>query len=306
MGLFINPLPVRINIGEEGVEASIRRIHAQLADLLRHEHATWARARRCSGVPAPAPLFSALLNYRHSGGAGQARSAGTAQAWEGIRWLGAEERTNYPFTLSVDDLGQGFVLDAKTPASIGPMRICEYMRTALESLTHALERDPEKAVRTLPVIPAAERHRVLYEWNNTSAEFPSDKCVHQLFEEQVAKTPDAVAVVFEEEELSYAELNRRANRLAHYLRELGVVPDARVALCVERRFEMIVALLAVLNAGGAYVPLDPAYPPEQLRFMLQDSQPLALLTHKHLDQLLAGLDDNLPVHDIPDPDLCNP
>ena len=107
--------------------------------------------------------------------------------------------------------------------------------------------------------------------------FASDRCVHQLFEEQAARTPHAVAVVYENEELSYGELNRQANRLAHYLRELGVRPDMRVALCVERSLEMIVGLLAVLKAGGAYVPLDPGYPVERLRFMLEDAEPAALL-----------------------------
>ena len=119
------------------------------------------------------------------------------------------------------------------------------------------------------------------------ADYPSGKCVHQLFEEQVAKSPDAVAVVFEDDSLSYAELNRRANQLAHYLRGLGVKPDDRVAICAERSLEMVVALLAVLKAGGAYVPLDPAYPPERLRFMIEDSAPLALLTQSHLRALLA-------------------
>ena len=117
----------------------------------------------------------------------------------------------------------------------------------------------------------------------------------------MAKTPDAVAVVFEEESLSYAELNRRANQLAHYLRELGVRPDDRVAICVERGLEMIVALLAVLKAGGAYVPLDPAYPVERLRFMLEDSEPVALLTQGHLAESFAGLQDGLPVLDLTAP-----
>ena len=146
MGLFINTLPVRISIGDEGVEASVRRTHALLADLLRHEHASLALAQRCSAVPAPAPLFSALLNYRHSPRCGSRRPRPRdVQAWEGIRGLRGEERTNYPFTLSVNDLGEGFSLDAQTPASIGPMRICEFMRTALEALVDALETAPATA-----------------------------------------------------------------------------------------------------------------------------------------------------------------
>src|SRR5207253_10353501 len=113
MGLFINTLPLRLTIGDESAETAARRAHTLLADLLRHEHASLALAQRCSGVPAPAPLFSALLNYRHSSGAAQARSAEAMKAWEGIRWLRSQERTNYPLTLSVDDLGEGFMLTAQ-------------------------------------------------------------------------------------------------------------------------------------------------------------------------------------------------
>ncbi|WP_216847038.1 non-ribosomal peptide synthetase, partial [Granulicella sp. L60] len=153
MGLFINTLPVRIQIGAEGVEAAVRRTHALLADLLRHEHASLALAQRCSAVLAPAPLFSALLNYRHSPDAVPSEEALLAR--EGMKWLRREERTNYPFTLSVDDLGEGFSLGAQTPLSVGPMRMCEYMQTALESLAEALEISPATSVRALDVLPKA-------------------------------------------------------------------------------------------------------------------------------------------------------
>jgi amino acid adenylation domain-containing protein len=298
MGLFMNTLPVRIQIGEEGVGASVRQAHAQLADLLHHEHASLAVAQRCSAVAAPLPLFSALLNYRHSTGVAQPPSEERRRAWEGICGLYGEERTNYPLTLSVDDLGEGFALTAQVEASIGPMRICEFMRTALESLVEALETSPATAVRGLEVLPDSERYRVLYEWNRTEVEYPRDKCIHELFEEQVRERPEAVAVVFEEASLSYGELNRRANRLAHYLRGLGVQADARVAICVERSLEMIVAVLGVLKAGGAYVPLDPGYPEERLRYMLADSAPVALLTQGHLEGLFRGLGDGVPVIDL--------
>src|SRR5208282_6638367 len=132
LGLFINTLPVRIRVGEEGVEASAWATHTQLADLLRHEHASLALAQRCSAVPASAPLFSALLNYRHSSNMARKPSAEAVRAWEGIEELYAGKgRTNYPFTLSVDDLGEGFTLTAQVSAVIGPMRVCEFMHTAL-------------------------------------------------------------------------------------------------------------------------------------------------------------------------------
>lgn len=143
-----------------------------------------------------------------------------------------------------------------------------------------------------------ERQKVLYEFNATEVRYPGDRCIHELFEEQAAKTPDAVAVVFEGREMSYSRLNRRANRLAHHLRGLGVKPDARVAICAERGFEMVIGLLAILKAGGAYVPLDPEYPAGRLRFMVEDSAPVALLTQSHLKAQFADLDRQVPVIDM--------
>jgi amino acid adenylation domain-containing protein len=131
------------------------------------------------------------------------------------------------------------------------------------------------------------------EWNDTESEYPSDKCIHQLFEEQVERTPDAVAVVFEEQQLTYRELNARANQLANYLKKLGVKPEVLVGICVERSLEMVVGLLGILKAGGAYVPLDPAYPKERLALVVSDSQMSLLLTQKSLLGRLPAHQSNL-------------
>ncbi|HEY4974377.1 MAG TPA: AMP-binding protein, partial [Steroidobacteraceae bacterium] len=248
LGMFINTLPVRIRLGDGGVEAVARRTHASLAGLVAHEHAPLALAQRCSAVPAPLPLFSALLNYRHTA-AGPAVMAQAAEAWAGIEDLGSEERTNYPLTLSVDDFGDGFGLTVQAVSGIDAALVCGYVHRALESVVEALEQDPSRPLRSLEMLPAEERHRLLVEWNATEAEYPRQKCIHELFEAQVERTPDAVAVVHEDHELSYRELNARANRLAHHLRALGVGPDDRVAICVERSFEMMIGLLAILKAG---------------------------------------------------------
>ncbi|MGH7459189.1 MAG: condensation domain-containing protein, partial [Longimicrobiaceae bacterium] len=194
-GLFINTLPVRIRVGEAGAAESVRRVHVQLARLLRHEHASLALAQRCSGVAAPAPLFSALLNYRHSERAGEALTGEAVEAWEGVQYLGGSERTNYPFGLSVDDLGEGFSLNAQVARPVDPECICSYMHTALEALVEALERAPATPVRCLDVLPESERRRLLVEWNATAAEYPREACVHELFEAQAAQRPDAIAVV---------------------------------------------------------------------------------------------------------------
>jgi amino acid adenylation domain-containing protein len=297
-GMFINTLPILVEIGEEGAEASVRAVHGLLAELLRHEHAPLALAQRCSGVPAPAPLFTSMLNYRYS----NSSDVGAALVGKGVELLGTEERTNYPVTLSVDDLGEGFGLTAQTLPSVGAERLCGFMRTALEGLADALERAPGTAVRHIDVLGDAERHRVVGEWNATEAAYPQERCIHELFEDQVRRTPDAVAVVFGDERLSYGELNARANRLAHYLRGLGVKPDDRVAICVERSLEMMVGLLAILKAGGAYVPLDPVYPAERLSYMLADSRPKAVLTHAparaSLDTALGAIGADMSVVDF--------
>ncbi|HEX9935555.1 MAG TPA: amino acid adenylation domain-containing protein, partial [Longimicrobium sp.] len=296
MGPLINTLPMRIGVGEEGAEAAVRRTHALLADLLRHEHASLSLAQRCSGVAAPAPLFTSLLNYRYSGETGRSQDAGQAgEAGEGIRGIGAQERTNYPLMLSVDDMGEKFGLSAQVAAPAQAERVCRMMHTALAGLVEALEAAPGRAIGSIDVLPEAERRQVVEEWNATDAEYPAGACIHELFEAQAERTPGAVAVVFEGEELTYAELNRRANRLAHHLRERGVGPDVRVGICVERGLEMVVGLLGVLKAGGAYVPLDPGQPAERLAYMLADSAPAAVLTQR---ELRDRVETDVPVIDL--------
>ncbi|API55157.1 non-ribosomal peptide synthetase (plasmid) [Rhizobium leguminosarum] len=275
MGLFMNTLPLRLDLDETGVEESVRIAHARLAELLSHEHASLALAQRCSDIAAPAPLFSALLNYRHNTPA--MAGEGTSDVLSGMEWLGDEERTNYPLTLSVDDFGQELGLTADAVEPISADRICGYMQRALEQLVDALEQAPDRPVRELDILPAEERSYLLEELNRTEADYPLDLCVHALFEAQVRRAPDAVALVFEEQSISYGALNADANRLAHHLIGLGVRPDQPVAICLERSPAMVVGLLAILKAGGAYVPLDPAYPSGRLRQLLDDAGPRLLL-----------------------------
>jgi non-ribosomal peptide synthetase component F len=177
MGIFMNTLPVRIRVGEEGAENSVLRTHRLLAELLQHEHASLALAQRCSAVPAPTPLFSALLNYRHSPEVGKPLSWKKKRAWEGIQSLDGEERNNYPVTLSVNDHGGQFQLVAQVESSIGAQRVCQYMHRAMESLVEALEDEPERPLCKLDVLPEKERREILHEWNATEAEYPKDKCI---------------------------------------------------------------------------------------------------------------------------------
>ncbi|WP_245508903.1 AMP-binding protein, partial [Bradyrhizobium nanningense] len=275
MGLFINTLPLRLDLDGTAVEASVRTTHARLAELLAHEHASLALAQRCSAVAAPAPLFSALLNYRHNTPA--AVSASADDVMSGVEWLGEEERTNYPLSLSVEDFGEALGLTAQVAEPISADRICGYMQRALEQLSEALEHAPSTPVRELDILPADERAYLLEELNRTAAPYPAEQCIHELFEAQVRQAPNAVAVVYQDQRVSYGELNARANQLAHHLIALGVKPDQPVAICVARSVAMVVGLLAILKAGGAYLPLDPAYPPARLRQVLDDAAPRALL-----------------------------
>jgi amino acid adenylation domain-containing protein len=166
------------------------------------------------------------------------------------------------------------------------VRMAQHFRALAQACTD----DANRPLGGLPILSEEER-RVLIEWNATQTGCPSERCIHQLFETQVEKTPDAIALVFEGEQLSYGELNSRANALAHYLQKLGVGSNVIVGLCATRSIEMIVGLLGILKAGAAYLPLDPVYPRERLAFMLDDAQAPVLLT-------LASLVDGLPPHTV--------
>ncbi|MGH7580839.1 MAG: non-ribosomal peptide synthetase, partial [Gemmatimonadales bacterium] len=159
-----------------------------------------------------------------------------------------------------------------------------------EKLLEEVAADPDRRVSALPLLPQEERTRLLVGWNATAAEYAEDRPIHRLFEEQAARTPQAVALAAGAEQLTYRELDRRANRLAHHLRARGVGPDVRVGICLERSPHLIVALLGVLKAGGAYVPLDPSYPQERLRFLLRDAEVAVLLTEGRLRESLPSGD----------------
>jgi amino acid adenylation domain-containing protein len=282
----IDVVPVRVLAADDSAECSLRRMHELLAELAHHQRALPALAESCGSFSLRELRISSLFLYR--------RGRKRRDPREELVRPGFEAHGDYPFKLSVDDLGGEWKLTARAPASVGGLRLCHLMRTTLVSLADVLEREPATPVYRLEVMPEEERSRVLTTWNNTETPFPSDKCIHELIEEQVSRRPHAVALVYEDTELTYLELNQWANRLAHYLRAIGVKPDTRVAICVERGFEMIVGMLAVFKAGGCYVALDPAYPVERLSFQLQDCSPVALLTLSHLDGHFSAAADMVP------------
>ena len=195
--------------------------------------------------------------------------------------------SKFDLTLAVIDTGEGLNASFEYATALFDAGTIERLAGHYCTLLEGIVADPERRLSELPLLGEAERRRILVEWNQTAADYPRDRLLHELFEDRAAQTPAATAVVFEDAQLAYGELNARANQLAHHLRSLGVGPDALVGICVERSLEMVVGLLAILKAGGAYLPLDPDYPRERIGFMLEDAKPRLVLTQ-------ARLRDRLP------------
>ncbi|WP_194868770.1 non-ribosomal peptide synthetase [Pseudoalteromonas sp. PPB1] len=267
LGMMINTLPIRVTLDQRSARDALHNVHAALQALLPHEQAPLSDAMQASGVEGNMPLFSAVLNYRHSHDV----SAPDEQAE--LKLLGVKERTNYPCVMSVDDLGSDFSLTLQVDSSVHGKRINDYLVTALAQLLEMLESDSPQPVASLRVLPDDEQHRYLSEWNDTEQNYARDVCVHQLFEQQVAATPGNIALRFEAQTLTYTALNSKANQLAHYLRDThGVGPDSLVGLCVERSFEMVIGIWGILKAGGAYVPLDPELPAARLNYLVENAR----------------------------------
>ncbi|MFE3946037.1 amino acid adenylation domain-containing protein [Streptomyces sp. NPDC059118] len=269
-GLYINTLPIRID-ATQTLDQGLGTVQAQLGELLRHEHAPLALAQQATSLPAQSPLFTSLLNYRHSPGAADGRT-GLA----GIKLLYGHERTNYPLTASVDDTGTGFRLSVQAGRPIDPEMVCGLLHTAIENLVSALEERPDTRLDRIGVLDDRQHEQLLTTWNDTGSEVPA-ATIPEQFEAHVARTPQAVAVVADGVEVSYAELDARANRLARLLVSRGVGAQSLVGVCLERGIELMVSLLAISKAGGAYMPIDPTYPADRIGYMLEDAAPVMVL-----------------------------
>ncbi|GAB5335996.1 amino acid adenylation domain-containing protein [Pseudomonas fluorescens] len=287
LGMFINTLPLRLRLAGQSVVDALSDTHTQLSALLAHEQASLALAQRCSSA---SPLFNSLLNYRH------ASADRDFKLVPGVALLSSEAILSYPLMVTVIDGASGFDLKVMAPRKVGAERLWGYLDTVLNGLVDALEHTPKAPLREVPVIPGSELRRLLVDFNATETDYPDNLTVHALFEAHARQIPHAIAVQAGTRQLTYRELNERANQLAFHLRERGVQPDSRVALCVERGLDLVVGLLAILKAGGAYVPLDPGYPRERLLYMLEDSRPVALLVQAATRDLPG--DVSIPVLDF--------
>jgi amino acid adenylation domain-containing protein len=272
MGLSMNTLPFRVTLKGQDVCQALKATQSLLTGVLHHEHATLSLAHSCSGVESGAPLFSSLLNYRHS-----SQSTQSNASWQNVSLLSGEERTNYPISMSVDDFGKGFQLMAQVCGGIKATDVCDYMYKALYDLATALDSAPRTPVTTVDVLNDTTLERLLH-WGTNDRQFLEFNPVHGLFAQQVGVQADEVALIFNDTQMSYRELDTQSNRLAHYLMRQGITRENRIAIALDRSPTMIIALLAILKAGATYVALDPQYPSERLAYILQDSGVKLLLT----------------------------
>ena len=283
VGLCINTIPVRVHVpADEKLLPWLAGLRNTWVGLRDFEHTPIVNIQGWSEIPAGRPLFDSIFNF-------QDPSWDSALRAQGGKWLNREfgicSQSNYP--LVVDAYGGDAVLvkilyHRTRFGDDGITRMLGHFKTLLEYMAA----DPDVKLGDLPLMTETERRQILVEWNDTQADFRKDKCIHELFEEQVLRTPDALAVADKKTQWTYRELNARADLLASQLRELVGGPDVCVGVCVKRSADMVAAKLAVWKAGGAYVPLDPSYPRDRLQFMLEDAGICVVLTESSLQ---AGL-----------------
>lgn len=270
-------LPIRADMsGDPPFRELLVRLEGTIAGAIEHANLSWERLVEAVEPDADAsrhPIFQALFSFEDCGGGDGAVRADLLKT---DLWLQLRDE---PHALAANFIYCADLFNAETIR-----RMAGHFRELLEGVVS----NPGECISRLPLLTEAERHQLLHEWNDTWREYPHERCVQELFEAQVTRTPDALAVVFENEHLSYAELNRRANQLARYLMKVGVEGNALVGICVERSLEMVVGLLGILKAGGAYVPVDPAFPPDRIGFMLEDAEAPVLLTQEALAETLPA------------------
>jgi amino acid adenylation domain-containing protein len=284
VGLFINTLPVRAQLSpDEPLIHLLQTLRQQSIDQRPFEHTPLVKIQEWGELSPGTPLFESLLVFENY------RLNETLRA-QGGNWNHRDfhlvEQTHYPLTVAAYagvalTLAIGFEKARSDQEEVE--RLLAHLGRLLEGMAAG---DVEKPLSELQMLTDAEQHQMLVEWNATAANYPKDAGIHQLFEAQVERTPGAIAVSFADDQMTYRELNARANQLSHHLRKRGVRPGALVSICVEPSPDMLVGLLAILKAGGAYVPLDPAYPRERLTSMLRESRSELLLAQRNLRERL--------------------
>lgn len=282
VGLFINTLPVRLQVSPGTFLLPwLKGLQAQQVEARQYEYSPLVDVQGWSDVPRGTPLFRTYMvfeNYPARRSLGERRENGNHIE---IGDFHVAERPNYPLLVVAipgEQLQLRVLYDSRRYDASAIKRLLRHLQTLLDSMAA----NADGRLSDLSFLTPSEEHQILLEWGDTEAHFPPDVYIPELIQGRAALTPDAVAVRFEDEQVSYSELNIRANRLAHYLKGLGVGPEVRVGICVERSVEMVVGLLAIMKAGGAYVPLDPGYPGNRLGYMMEDAGTAIVLTQARL------------------------
>jgi amino acid adenylation domain-containing protein len=277
IGPFINTLPMRFSVSGDTVLLDwLQEIRRQHVTVRKFEHTPLMKIQKWSETPRGVSLFDTILVFENYELDSYLRSLGENWSKRNFQLL---ERTNYPLALSAWGGRELLMKLAYHQRDFDDASICR-MLGHLKMLLEGFAVNPHQRLSDYQILTREEYEQIVIKWNDTNAEYPANSTIHQLFEEQVKKSPNATAVSFADEQLTFQDLNQRANHLAHHLQKLGVQADKLVAICLERSPEMIVGILGILKAGGAYVPLDPAYPQERLSVMLKDAQPTVLLTQQ--------------------------
>lgn len=295
VGLFINTLPVRVEVkATESIINYLKRLQRRQARVLEYEYSPLLKVQRWSDVSPQVPLFENILVFENFPVDAAVRDRATSRLK--LSQISSFESNNYPLALEVRP-GIGLSLVCRYSNRRFDRESVERMVGHLGRLLEDLTIDPERRIGQLSMLREAERRQLLVEWNRTAAEYSAEKCIHQLLEDQVQRSPHAVAVEWGVQRLTYQELNQQANQVANYLRKLGVRPEVKVGLCVDRGLELVVGLFGILKAGGVYVPLDPIHPPDRLTFMFEDSQAQVLLTQERLRERIPVRQEQIVVLD---------
>jgi len=280
VGPLIVTVPVRVRVCSEApLIAWLRELRAEWLSYRDYDHAPLTLIQQSSEISRGASLFETFVVFENGAFDDGLRANGGGWRDRTATLISAD--TNYALTLmgyGGEELELRICYDAQQFSSATIQRMLEHLRT----MAVAVAEKPDLTVGDVPLLTAAERRQLVEEWNETPWEYPGDKCLHELFEEQVTRRGNAVALIFGDNSLTYAELNARANQLGHYLKRQGIGPGQRVGLCVERSLAMMVGLLGIQKSGAAYVPLDPAYPAERLRLTLEDAQLTMMVTEGKL------------------------
>lgn len=302
IGYFVNPVVVRTDLsGSPSFETLLPVVRRTMLDAFEHQEFPFARlVERLQPVrdPSRSPLFQVMFVLQKSHVRQESELASFALGRRGaqlelsglrLESLALEQQVaQFDLTLVMAEVEGGLAASLQYNTDIFDATTMQRMAGHFVKLLEGITSAPQQPLKLLPLLTPDETQQLLWEWNDTEINYAQDQPVHELFEAQARRTPEAIALIFQEQRLSYRELNRQANQLAHRLRSLGVEADTLVGVCMERSIEMVLGLLAVLKAGGAYVPLDPAYPRERLSLMLDDAQPRVILTQT---KLAANLPD---------------